>query len=318
MSDNPATSPDSITDNPDSAPSVEPRPGRFRLKGCLVRIVRDLVLICLGFLAMVYWFQARLILPGGSTQGQPEAEVRPHGDAELLQLTTKTGERVVALYGPAQTADGKPDPAAASRPTMIFFCGNAMCLNHATSLFDRFRRLGLNVVIPDYVGFGMSSGSPSERGCQATADAVYDEFASTRGVDPHQIVAAGWSVGGAVAIDLAARRTVGGLIAFSSFTNIHDMALTIVPLPMPRWFFVHRFESLEKIPAITCPMLLGHGRRDSLVPFSMFERLTKAAKSPMTTLVIDEADHNDFLDLGGQRIDEAITVFVKEHFPKAP
>ena len=317
LSENPPISPDATTDSPAPPPAVGSRPVRSRLKGCLVRIVRDLVLIFLGFLAMVYWFQARLILPGGSTQGQPEAQVRPHGDAELLQLTTKTGERVVALYGPAQTADGKPDPAAASRPTMIFFYGNAMCLNHATALFDRFRRLGLNVVIPDYVGFGMSSGSPSERGCQATADAVYDEFVSTRGVDPHQIVAAGWSVGGAVAIDLAARRTVGGLIAFSSFTNIHDMAWTIVPVPLPRWFFVHRFENLEKIPTITCPILLGHGRRDSLVPFSMFERLKMATKSPTTTLVIDEAGHNDFFDLGGQRIDEAIMVFVKENFPKA-
>ena len=63
---------------------------------------------------------------------------------------------------------------------------------------------------------------------------------------------------------------------------------------------------------------LGHGRRDPLVPFSMFERLTLATKSPTTTLVIDEAGHNDFFDFGGQRIDDAITVFVKEHFPQAP
>ena len=46
----------------------------------------------------------------------------------------------------------------------------------------------------------------------------------------------------------------------------------------------------------------------------MFERLTSATKSPTTTLVIDEAGHNDFFDLGGQRIDDAITMFVKEHF----
>ena len=142
--------------------------------------------------------------------------MRPRGDAELLQLKTKTGERVVALFGPALTADGKPDPAAASRPTMIFFYGNAMCLNHATSLFDRFRRLGLNVVIPEYVGFGMSGGSPSEQGCQATADAVYDEWCQRAGLTQRAVVAAGGRLGGAVAIDLAARRPVGGLIAFSA------------------------------------------------------------------------------------------------------
>ena len=83
------------------------------------------------------------------------------------------------------------------------------------------------------------------------------------------------------------------------------MALTFVPLPLPRWFFAHRFENLNKIPTIACPILLGHGRRDSLVPFSMFERLSRAAKSP-STVVINEADHNDFLEIGGRRIDEAI------------
>jgi uncharacterized protein len=299
---------------PETAPASEVR--RFRLKGCLVRAVRDAAVICLGFLAVVYWFQARLILPGANTQGQPDAQVRPRGDAELLELKTNTGERVVAMFGAALTIDGKPDPAAASRPTMLFFYGNAMCLNYATSLFDRFRRLGLNVVIPDYVGYGMSGGSPSEAGCQATADAVYDDVVSTRGVDPQRIVAAGWSLGGAVAIDLAARRPVGGLIAFSTFTSTNDMARTFVPLPLPRWFFVHRFESLNKIPTITCPILLGHGRRDSLVPFAMFERLAAAAKAPTTTIVIDNADHNEFFDVGGDRIDQAISAFCAKIFPR--
>ncbi len=71
---------------------------------------------------------------------------------------------------------------------MIFFYGNAMCLSYAQQDFDRFRRLGLNVLIPDYVGYGMSGGSPSEKGCQATADAAYDYLISTRKVDPKTII----------------------------------------------------------------------------------------------------------------------------------
>ena len=59
-----------------------------------------------------------------------------------------------------------------------------MCLSYAESRFDRFRRLGLNVIIPDYVGYGMSGGSPSEKGCQATADAAYDYLVSTRKSTP--------------------------------------------------------------------------------------------------------------------------------------
>jgi fermentation-respiration switch protein FrsA (DUF1100 family) len=72
---------------------------------------------------------------------------------------------------------------------------------------------------------------------------------------------------------------------------------------------------LKKIPSITCPILLGHGRRDTLVPFPMFERLAAAAKAPLQTLVIDEAEHNDFYDEGGGRIDKAIGQFVKQYTP---
>ena len=123
---------------------------------------------------------------------------------------------------------------------------------------------------------------------------------------PARIIAGGWSLGGAVAIDLASRQQVGGLFAFSTFTSTHDMALSICPIPLPRWFFTHKFDSQSKIAAITCPTLLGHGRQDSLVPFRMFERMAATAKGPLSTLVIDDAEHNDFYEMGGRRIDEAI------------
>ena len=87
------------------------------------------------------------------------------------------------------------------------------------------------------------------------------------------------------------------------------MALNICPMPLPRWFFAHKFESQSKIAAISCPILLGHGRLDRLVPFPMFERLAASAKGPLSTLVIDNAEHNDFYDVGGRRIDEAIRKF---------
>ena len=128
-----------------------------------MRIVRDVVVIYLGVLTLLYSFQTRVIFPGASTQGQPFAEVKPPRDTELVTLKTSRGERVVALFGPAMTSDGRIDPDAASRPTMIYFYGNAMCLSYAASDLDRFRRLGLNVLIPDYVGYGMSGGSPSEK-----------------------------------------------------------------------------------------------------------------------------------------------------------
>jgi fermentation-respiration switch protein FrsA (DUF1100 family) len=276
-----------------------------------MRIVRDFAAIYLGLLTLLYSFQTRVIFPGASTQGQAFAEVQPRRDTELIRLKTAGGERVVALFGPAMTSDRRIDPDAASRPTMIYFYGNAMCLNYAVSDLDRFRRLGVNVLIPDYVGYGMSGGSPSEKGCEATADAAYDYLISTLRVDSKTIITAGWSLGGAVAIDLASRRHVGGLIVFSTFTSGVEMARGMLPFVPVSLLLRHRFDSVHKIAKVRCPTLIGHGRRDSLIPFRMGEKLAASAGGPVTTLWIDQADHNDFFEVGGRRIDEAITRFVE-------
>ena len=67
----------------------------------------------------------------------------------------------------------------------------------AETEFDRFRRLGLNVLIPDYLGYGMSAGKASEIGCRETAETAYQALVS-RGFPPSRIIAGGWSLGGAV------------------------------------------------------------------------------------------------------------------------
>jgi uncharacterized protein len=299
----------SIASDATSAPdSGRRKPPLWR--ATTAKIVRVSLLVLVGFLFVLFTLQDRVIFPGASTQGTAAAVVRPRPGTDLVMLDAIHGEKVAALFGPALTSDGKPDPRASHRPALIYFYGNAMCAAYAETEFDRFRRLGLNVIIPDYLGYGMSDGRPSEKGCQATADAAYDYLVSNRGFAPERIISAGWSLGGAVAIDLAFRRPVAGLIAFSTFTSTHEMARTFFPLGLPRWFFRHRFDSVSKITTIACPILLGHGRLDALVPFEMNERLAAAAKGPVTRLVIDQAEHNDFYDVGGRRIDEAIAKFV--------
>lgn len=245
-----------------------------------------------------------MIFPGSATQGRPEAVVRAAAGEELVRLATPGGE-VVALFGAAQSADGRPLADAVSRPALIFFYGNAMCLAYSQPEFDRFRRLGLNVIIPDYLGYGMSGGKPSEVGCRETAEACH-AFLRSRKFPAGRILVGGWSLGGAVAIDLASREDVAGVFAFSTFTSTLDMAKTIFPLAPPSFLFKHKFESLAKIKSVKQPILLGHGRRDSLVPFAMFERLVAACPEPPALLILDRAEHNDFLDMGGAKLDGAI------------
>ena len=262
-----------------------------------------------GFLAVFYVMQTRMIFPGAAMQGSAEVVARPRPDESRVELTTPQGDAIVALFGPALRRDGRPHPNPASRPALVYFYGNGMCLAFARSEFERFRRLGLNVLIPDYLGYGMSGGSPSEQGCRQTAEACYDHLLS-RGFAADRIFVGGWSLGGAVAIDLASRRRVAGLFAFSTFTSASGMARTFFPLSLPGFMLRYKFDSLSKIPGLTCPILLGHGRGDPIVPFGMFERLAAAAEAPPSTIVVEGAGHDDFFDVGGGRVDDAIEALV--------
>lgn len=286
------------------------QPGRARR--LFFSLVRILFLVYGGTAIIFFAFQTRLIFPGAATQGSPEAIVHPPPDVELVPLTTGRGDKIVALFGPALQADGSPHPDAAACPTMLYFYGNAMCLQAAADQLTMFRSLGCNVMIPEYVGYGMSAGRAGEAGCRETADAALVYLATRRGVDRGKIIAAGWSLGGAVALDLAARQPVAGVATFCTFTSMGEMAQTVVPFLPSSLLLMHRFENLAKIPQVGCPVLIGHGRADPLIPFAMADRLAAAAQGPVTRITIDEAGHNDFFTTGWDRIEIPFRQFIAQ------
>ena len=261
---------------------------------------------------MLSLLQTSLIFPGAATQGQKHAVVRPMPGTELLSLKTKGGETVAALFGPALTPEGRPHPEARSRPTVLFFYGNGMCMADAIGIFLELRRQGANVIVCDFVGFGMSSGKPSEQGCYDTADAVYAHAVNRSDIDPKKIVPMGWSLGAATAIDLASRHPVAGLATFSAFTSMSDMARRVLPIFPSSLLLKHRFENEPKLANLACPMFIAHGVRDSIIPSSMSQRLVRIAGDKcVDQMFIDEADHNDFFEVGGPELSARIKAFLE-------
>ena len=268
-------------------------------------------------LAELYFAQTRLIFDGSRTQGQPSARIDapPSDGTEMVSLRTACGQDVAALFGRAVSAAGEVLPDAAARPTLLFFYGNRghLANEHVQHLFDALRRIGVNVLVPEYVGYGLSSGEACEAGCYATADAAYAHLRSRPDVDAKRIVAVGASLGGAVAIDLASREPgVAGLITLITFTSMPDMARVVQPT-LPIWRFIkHKFESERKMPRVTCPALIIHSTGDALVPYSMSDRLARACGGAVTRVKIEGAGHSsvEMLEGGGGMIFEAMTRFL--------
>lgn len=276
------------------------------------RIVRIVVVAYVAACIILYLVQGWLLFPGAYFHNRKTATVRAEPGREVLTLHSADGHRVAAAFGAALNPDGSVRPDAPGRPTLIYFYGNGDCLHTSMDQFDEFRRLGANVLIPEYVGYPMSGGKPGEAAMYATADAAYAYLLTRPDVDPHQIVAVGRSIGSGPATDLASRKPLAGLATFSAFTSMDEMAQKVLPIFPTRFFLRHHFRNEQKISQVHCPIFLAHGTRDSLVPFSMMARLKDKAGGPVTLYDIVGADHNDIFRVGGEPLLEKFGQFVED------
>ena len=179
------------------------------------------------------------------------------------------------------------------RAVILFSHGNGGNLSHraeAAHVLNEY--VGASVMLYDYRGYGRSEGRPNERGILEDARAARRWLAQRAGIDPEDVVLAGRSLGGAVAVDLAQDGT-RGLVLESTFTSIPEMASIHYPWLPFRRLIRNRFDSESKIGAYKGPLLQSHGTSDRIVPFDVGRRLHEAANAPKQFFVIEDGDHND-------------------------
>ena len=221
-----------------------------------------------------------------------------------VYLTTADGLRIHAWHVPGE-----------SDTTLLWMHGNAGNISHRVDNIAVLNsQTGLGVLIVDYRGYGLSDGSPSEKGLYLDAEAAFDHLVTERGLDSAQdIVLFGRSLGVGVASEMATRHAVRCVILESGFTSIIGMAratrpdwLAYVLMPLIR----ARYDTLSKMARIQSPVMIVHGDRDEIVPFQMAEQLFEAASEPKRFHAIRGATHNDVYERGGAAYFRALREFV--------
>lgn len=298
-----------------TAPPPTARPPRTP-RAIILRLVKSAVFIYLAVCIGMWFLQNKLIFPGASSQGQKTAIVAPSTKYELIELTTRDGNKTFAVFGRAMDANRAILPDSASRPTAIFFYGNGDFLANALGYFGYFRELGANVLAVEYVGYGMADGKPGEQTFYATADAAYDYLFTRTDIDKHKIVPLGVSIGCGPAVDLAVRRPTAGVVCLSPFTSMKAMGREVMPWLPTSLLLSHTFDNKTKLARYANPIFIAHGRNDRVIPFRMSEALTAAAKGTVTFVPIDHADHNNLLDAGYDQITPALRMFFADLQPK--
>jgi len=215
-------------------------------------------------------FEERFIFFPDASRPSDLTPERAGVKVEDVFLTTSDGVKIHAWWVAA--------PGAAR--TILYFHGNAGNLSLRLPNIGWLQQLPVNVLAMDYRGYGKSEGRPTEEGVYRDAEAAYDYLVRERRIPPEQIVVLGQSLGTAVAVDLASKRSVAAVILEAGFPSAKRVAQQAMGLPGLGWIIRVRFDSAAKLKNIHAPVLVAHCREDSVMPFVLGEELYAAANQP--------------------------------------
>lgn len=234
-----------------------------------------------------------IIYPGSSVPFPPQEDLaRRLPAARLIDYRSADG---IALRGALVPA---ADPEA---PLAVYFHGNGESAAHNLPFAADLAERGISVFLAEYRGYGGLPGAPTEDGLYADGEAAL-EVALALGVRPERLLLMGRSLGSGVATELAHRRPCALLVLISPFTSVVALGRALAG-PLANLVIPDRYDNLDKIARVQCPVVILHGSRDEVVPVAMGRKLAAAAPG-ITYVEVPGAGHNDFPGLEGLVVGE--------------
>ena len=224
-------------------------------------------------------------------------------EAQEVALDTKDGERVIVWHVPPN----------GEKPVVLYFHGNGGALRNRVARFHALIADGNGLIALSYRGYGGSTGSPTEAGLIADAEAAY-AFATAR-YPAERIALWGESLGSGVAVALGAGHTAGRIVLEGSFTSAPDVGAHAYRFLPVRLLMKDQFRSDLQIAKVTAPLLFLHGGRDWVVPIALGERLYALANEPKQFVRFSDAGHEEVDMYGAQ---DAVRAFLAPLSPEEP
>lgn len=236
-----------------------------------------LALLYATLLALVWWQQERLIfLPS-----RLPAEHRFDFGADVHEAWVEVpGARLHALH----LRNAQP------RGVVFFLHGNAGNLDSWFINADFYRRLGLDLFMLDYRGYGKSSGR-----IESQAQLEADVRAAWAGIAPRYAgmkrVFIGRSLGSALAAGLAAEVQPELTALVSPYESLAALAAEHYRW-VPQALLRYPLRTDAALTRVKSPVLLLHGERDEIIGAQHSERLLRVTPHAERVL-IEGAGHND-------------------------
>lgn len=167
-------------------------------------------------------------------------------------------------------------PGQKAERVILYMHGNGGNIQNTLGFVKTMHDHGFDIFTFDYRGYGESEGVPSEKTIKEDGLNALHALVHTYDYAPEAIILYGHSLGGAVAIDVAARSKYGpklaGLVTEGTFINLKERACD-----SSRWFryikLHNKFPSHLAIQYVKCPTLLVHSRDDEIINYRHVEEL---------------------------------------------
>lgn len=231
----------------------------------LAAVVITLYTLALSVLVV---FQRNLLYP--APQAFRETPASRNLDYEEVNLDPGFDETTHGWFIPAKEAKG----------VVIYSHGNGDNVGSSMDEAAFLHKQGYGVMLYDYGGYGLSSGSPTEKRNYADIRAAWKYLTETRGIPADRIVLFGISLGGGMSTQLAQEVDAAALVLEGTFTTIPDTAHSHFPLLNFDKIMFDQYRNVEKIATVGEPVLILHSKTDKTVPFELGKRLYEAAQEP--------------------------------------
>jgi fermentation-respiration switch protein FrsA (DUF1100 family) len=248
------------------------------MKRYLLIIPAAVVCGYLAAISLLYTYQRDLMYPRNPVRVEIASAILP--GVEEATLTTADGERLVAWIVPPR--EGKP--------VLLFFHGNAGNFGRGIRQ-TRFRALtedGTGLFAVNYRGYGGSTGTPSEEGLLLDARA-----AAAARFGAGRLIGYGESLGTGVVLKLAAEQPLPAVILEAPYLSTAAVAQLVYPYVPIALLMKDQFRSDQVIGKVRAPLLVLHGERDSVIPFSQGQALYELANPPKRFIRFPEGNHEN-------------------------
>ena len=233
----------------------------------ILQIFLIIFFIYFFILVFLYFYQRNLLYhPNENNYSGDEISV----NIKKIKIKTPDNIELLGWYHEKNLIDYK---------TIIYFHGNAGSLENRIHKLNHFKDMDINFLIIAWRGFSGNNGKPSERGLYVDGKSAID-WLFKKGVEEKNLIVYGESLGTGVATHLAQNKNYAGVILETPFTSMIDAAKTFYPYIPVKLLLKDKFENHKKIKNINSPILVMHGEKDQIVPFSMGKKIFEIANEP--------------------------------------